>query len=851
MALNRITLPLDGIWQMAHCHVGTGRYNQRPAATMPYTVPGDVHTPLIEAGIIPEPLTDRNDAACRWLEGEEFWCERRFILSTEQLRRHMFLTFSGLDTTADIWLNGILVGRHDNAFVEVEYDVSRFVRNGENLLVVRIDPGLNAVKDNPLGDMALMWNNDLPQRAWMRKPQYVGGWDWTIWLITCGIWRSVTLTGFETAAIADVHACTITNDLHDGALAEVEINVGISGTAHAVECTIADADGLIVSAGQQNLYGNTCSIRTTISQAKLWWCNGMGEAYLYRVSVTLLDAQGNALDIAEGNLGLRSIAVREDTLECSESTPVSESGFTFVLNGVPVFCKGANIVPEDCLIARVSSEQERDSIRLAKEAHMNMLRVWGGGVYASEAFLDACDRAGIMVWHDFMFACGFYPDHDAGYMANVENEIVRAIRRLRRHVSVIGWSGNNECQEMYLSVRRSNPRMPFYGGSLYTDLLPRMVALHHPGAIYRESSPLGDPADPAGCTMGDQHIWHFTHRPNDPFYRDLWRFTDFPIKFLSEFGLIGAMNLESTKKCLSPEHLDPDDPIWLYHTNNSQNHQLLNMFVDQYFGDHHGLTLQQYILRSQAVQAEVTRHIYDEFRARKFVCSGLLFWTLGDSMGIHNWSLLDHWHQKKPVYNYLKRSMQPIALAIRGYDVQSFRGMADYTAYWADTPAPLTLWGMNDTREEQTVTLSWRLMRLTGEVLGNSEKSCTLPANTSVCLESVDVTGLIADPAQVILCAAISQDDEIISENRYFFAPFKEMLCRDAVPECITEQLDAGTYRLTLNSERFVWMLHIATPDGVTISDNDFDLLPCERRQVIVQTKFEDYTPTLHWLGEG
>ena len=448
-----------------------------------------------------------------------------------------------------------------------------------------------------------------------------------------------------------------------------------------------------------------------------------------------------------------------------------------------------------------------------------------------------------------MFACGYYPDHDAAYMANVENEVYRAIRRLRRHTSVIGWSGNNECQEMYLSQHRSRPELPFYGGSLYTDLLPCMVSRHHPGAIYRESSPLGDPEDPAGCTMGDQHIWHFTHRPGDPFYRDLWRFTDFPIKLLSEFGLIGAMSLESARKCLPEEHLDPDDPVWLHHTNNSQNHQLLNMFVDQYFGDHHGLSVQQYILRSQAIQAEITRHIYDEFRARKFVCSGLLFWTLGDSMGIHNWSLIDHWHQKKPVYNYLKRSMAPVALAIRGYDVQSFKGMAEYAAYWAGNPAPLSLSGMNDTHEPQQVTLTWQLLTLAGKLLHSGEKACSIPANASIILDTVDVTGLITNPAETILYAVLEQNGTVISENRYFFAPFRNMLCRDAAPVYTTEDLGDGQYRLTLTSTRFIWMLHIETPDSVTVSDNDFDLLPGQARQVIVRAG-AGYMPRLHWLGE-
>lgn len=843
-----LALSLNGPWHLAHCPVGAGTFAAYPQLpTLPYRVPGDVHEPFIEAGIIPEPLNGLNDEACRWLEEEEFWCERRFCLESEQLRRRMTLTFEGLDTTADIWLNGVSLGRHDNAFVEAEYDVSGAVQAGENVLTVRIDQGLHAVKDKPLLRMDEMWNGDQPYRAWMRKPQYVNGWDWTIWLPTCGIWRGVTLRGYDSASIADVHAYAVTADLRDGEPAQARLDIALNGAAEAaytVGYRVEDADSLTVAAGSQNVHGESCRFTANIAKARLWWSNGLGEAHLYRVAVTLMDEQGRVLDTIERRLGLRTVELREEALGNGES------GFTFVLNGTPVFCKGANVVPEDCLIARVTDAQFAASVRLAREAHMNMLRVWGGGVYASEAFLNACDQAGIMVWHDFMFACGYYPDHDAAYMANVEDEVVRALRRLRNHASVIGWSGNNECQEMSVGQRKWKPDLPFYGESIYTELLPLMVKSLHPGAIYRESSPLGDPADPAGTAVGDQHIWHFTHRPGDPFYRDLWRFTDFPVKFLSEFGLIGAMNLESAEKCLSPAHLDPDDPVWLHHTNTSAERQLLNMFVDQYFGDHHGLEIQQYILRSQAIQAEITRHIYDEFRARKFVCSGLLFWTLGDSLGIHNWSLLDYWRHPKPVYYYLKRSMSSVALAIRGYDVQSFQGMAAYRDHWAGQCEPLTLWGMNDTREPQQVTLSWRLIERGGEVLLAGEKPWTLPANASECMEAVDVKGRIADPARTILYASLSQEGQIISENRYFFAPFREMLCESAAPQCQVEALGEGLYRLTLTCDSFLWMLHIETPDGVEVSDNDFDLLPGQARQVIVRSDFPHYTPRLHWLGE-
>lgn len=841
------TLPLIGPWTLSHCPVGTGTpATARALPTLPCPVPGDVHTAFIDAGLIPEPLTDRNDEACKWLEGEEFWLRRTFHLAETDLRQQMRLTFDGLDTSADIWLNGTFLGHTNNAFVAHEFDVTALLTAGENELLVRIDQGLHEVEGKPMGEMGSMWNNNQPYRAWMRKPQYVYGWDWTIWLPTCGIWRDVTLTGHDGAYLTGLYAHE-DGELAEGQPAALRIETDVTlltGRAATLRWQIADADGAPAASGEAPVTPGPNVIETALPAARLWWPRGMGEAHLYRLTAELLDESGVPCHREERSFGLRTARLEEAVIN------ERESGFTFVINGQPVFCKGANVVPADCLLGRVTDEKEVQLVELAAESNMNMLRVWGGGVYASEAFLAACDRLGLMVWHDFMYACGYYPDHDPDFYANVTREAELAIRRLREHASVIGWSGNNEAQEMYLGQMQWKAPFPFYGGRIYEELLPRLVKALHPGAIYRESSPLGDPEDPAGSLRGDQHIWHFTHRPNDEHYLDLWRFTDFPVKFLSEFGVIGAMTRETTESCLSAAHRDPDDPVWLHHTNDSQDHSLLNKFMEVYFGGYRGLTLQQYILRSQCIQAEILRHIYDEFRARKFVCSGLLFWTLGDSMGIHNWSLIDYELRRKPAYHAMKRAMAPIAPVIRGYGVQSFRGMAEYAAHWANHPAPLTLQGVSDLLTPAPVRWRWRIMTVDGLVLRAASGEAVLPPNASVPLADIPLDGLALDPAQTLLHAEITAPDGTAADTRYFFAPYAKMLRSHPAPDCETTRTADGQYRLRLHSPTFVWQLHIAEPDGVFAQDNDFDLLPGQTREVLVRAP-EGWTPEIHWVGEN
>lgn len=830
---------------MAWCAIGAGTpENYRALRTLPYRVPDDVHTPLIEAGLIDDPLKDANSLTCRWVEEQEFWCERCFTLREDDLAPTMRLTFEGLDTTADIYLNGAYIGRHNNAFVEITWDVKDRLRVGENTLLVRIDQGLAEAQTHDLAQMGKMWNNEQPWRVWMRKPQFVYGWDWTIWLPSCGIWRSVYLNAYTDARISDVYARVDSDTVREGEACPIAVSIEterFSERAVSLLCHVRDAEGRIVA--QANAVPEDAqTLSLCIPDAHLWWCNGMGEPYLYRVEVSLCDAQGAVLASRTQSLGLRIVALIEPPLADGET------GFTFILNGEPIFCKGANHVPCDCLPGRITPEKERALIALTKDAGMNMLRIWGGGVYASDALMDACDASGILVWHDFMYACGYYPDHDSAFVAEITLEARKSIRRLRPHASLIGWAGNNEIQEMYRAQKQWDADLPWYGGSIYEKILPALVQDLCPTLVYQPSSPFGG-THQADCRHGDQHIWLLTHVDSHLNYLDLWHFTDFKVKFFSEFGVMGAMCLETAQDAISPAHLHPSDPVWLHHTNTSQAHTLLSRIVEQYFGDD-ACSLQEFILRSQALQAEITRHIYEEFRRQKFTCSGLLFWTLSDSYAVNNWSLIDYPLRRKPIYHALKRAMAPYALCVRGWDVQTNEGRATWRTHWQNTTDVLEIWGMNDTRFAREAHLSWTLMRRNGDILLDGSRAVRLEANASAMLCEIALAGVPFDPADAVLRARLSDGDTLLNETKYFFAPFAEMPAHGAHIHYTCHPLDVSHYSITLTSDHFIWLLHLPEPADTTYSDNDFDLWPNEPKTITVHSSTKDFSPTMHWMGK-
>ena len=845
--MRKASYSLSGIWQLCWQDTGKGNINENNElwnSAVPCQVPGDVHVALTEAGIIEDPLVDVNNEKCKWMEEKEFWYKKTFSVEKEFLKDRSELVFEGLDLTADIWLNGQLIGSHNNAFIEKVIDVTEVIKAGENTLMVRIDDGVYGVKDKPLDLMKYSWNAEQPYRAWMRKPQFVYGWDWTIWMPTCGIWKDVTLNSYEAAIIRDVNVVTafegeeITKADKVSLEVAVELEALTSG-AYTVSCEVSSDARYeteeIKATGKKELQlestaeAATASLVLELTNPKLWWPHGAGEQYLYQIKVVLTDAEGNVLQETCQKHGLRTVSIREDVLD------EKSKSFTYVINGQRIFAKGANHVPADCFPGRITDEKNRKLLQMAADANMNMIRVWGGGIYESNGFMEVCDEIGLMVWHDFMFACAYYPDHVPEFYEEIRTEATAAIKRLRSHASLIGWSGNNEIQEMYLSAKNSGKDFPWYGGRFYEELLPALVKEYCPDRIYRESSPFGG-EEPTSYDMGDQHTWHFTHRPSWEHYLDLWRFTDFDFKFLSEFGIIGAMNMESVKKCITEKELYRNSDAWKHHTNTSVEHKLLDIFVEKYFGLDDNIGMQEFILKSQVLQGEMMRHVYDELRSRKFRCSGVLLWTLSDSYGIHNWSVIDYFLKKRPIYYYMKRSLAPVNVSFMGYEVQTFDGMAGYREYYNGEPKPVELLVTSDALEDKNITVEYKVMTFDGKVIKSGKAEQNLPANSVIKSCDVELSDIkdILVPEETILYACVKEGEQVINENRYFFAPYGKLDLKPVTVSCRTKKLSDTAYELSLSAESFVWMLHLATPDGVEVTDNDFDLLPGREVKVVV-----------------
>jgi beta-mannosidase len=432
---------------------------------LPIEAPGDVHRPLIAAGRIPDPFYDRNETACAWMEEREWWYRLRFDAPDppgpgERLR----LVFHGLDTFATVWLNGEEIGRHRNMFRPAVFDVTVLVRpNQTNTLALRFDPPLTQIEGIPLST----WGRNVERTA-MRKAQFGYGWDWGPRLPTIGIWRSVELRREREAVLAGVHGATVElTRSHDRAVVAVRVEAErFSGsgplTAHIA---LAPPDGApplthdLVLDGAREL---EATAYLTVDRPCLWWIRDLGEPALHDLRVTLL-GNGVELDAWQGNnLGIRTLAL-------DQAPDPGERGtrfFRFVLNGVPIFARGADWIPCDSFVGAIPLERYDALLTATRNANMTMIRVWGGGIYEHDVFYDACDRLGLLVWQDFMFACAMYPEDDA-FAAEVEAEARYKVRRLRSHPCLALWCGNNENQWLHDRIHWDQPALPPYGERYY------------------------------------------------------------------------------------------------------------------------------------------------------------------------------------------------------------------------------------------------------------------------------------------------------------------------------------------------------------------------------------------------
>ncbi|MFV2119040.1 glycoside hydrolase family 2 protein [Streptomyces sp. Act-28] len=600
-------------------------------------VPGCVHTDLLAAGVIPDPFVGLNETEVAWVGRQEWTYTAR--LAHDSAHERTDLVFDGLDTAAHLTLDGEPVGTTRNMHRRYRFDVTG--RTGE--LEVRFA----SAYDEAAAVRAVTGErpNVYPEPSqYIRKMACGFGWDWGPTLVTAGIWRPVRLEHWSTARIAGVRPLVTVDD----GTGRVEVRLDLERTERG-EGRPLRARARVTGAGTRTavtaeavVTGDDAVLRLEVPDARLWWPRGHGDQPLYDLEVALADDDG-PLDVWHRRIGFR-------TVELDRSADEHGTGFTLVVNGVRVFARGVNWIPDDVLPSRVTPERYRARLTQAAEANVDLVRVWGGGIYEDDAFYDACDELGLMVWQDFLFACSAYPEEQP-LRGEVDAEARDNVVRLMPHPSLVLWNGNNENLWGFRDWGWE-PTLAgdSWGEGYYLGLLPRIVAELDPTRPYAAGSPWSGswdhhPNDPA---HGTHHSWEVWNRQDYAEYR-----ASVP-RFVAEFGWQAPPALATLRRALPGERLAPDSPGMLHHQKAEDGNGKLNRGVARHFPLPED-DFDRWHYLTQIVQARAVAAGIEHWRAHWPVCAGTVVWQLNDCWPVSSWAAIDGDGRPKPLYHELRR----------------------------------------------------------------------------------------------------------------------------------------------------------------------------------------------------
>jgi beta-mannosidase len=788
--------------------------------------PGDVYVGLIEAGRLPDPFFGMNETSARWVQDKEWWYRTSFEAPSLSEGQGLELIFNGLDTFATLWLNGEELGRSSNMFLPATFDVTDRVRpDAENILTLRFDPASASVKDKeielwPLGAGEEVARN---KRPLIRKAQFGWGWDWGPNLPTVGLYKPVELKVRNSAVISDVRFTTVElSEDHAAARVRVEVETQRVSSAMTAVIELRSPSGDLAFSRDIGLSKPSGAAEFELHRPQIWWTADLGAQPLYRLTVTLKGG-GQALDQTTRTVGVRTIAL--DTSKDPEE-PGTEF-FRFVLNGAPIFARGACWIPANSYVGAINRTTYEPLLRAARTANYNMLRIWGGGIYEHDAFHDLCDELGLLVWQDFMFACAPYPDNDPEFVESVRQEAVSQVRRLRSHASTALWCGNNECQVINDTGNfMFGTDKPLLGQRLYDQVLKEVVAQEDPATPYWPGSPWGGPMANS-MLAGDVHnwtVWHgFPPVPNDTpvggFDRSpegvaYTRYAEDMCRFVSEYGIQAAPVMETLRKCLAPEDLTLDSAAFLNHIKDNPKDKVNAMLVSTT-----GLptTLQEYIDFTQVTQAEGLKFAIEHFRRRKPHCSGSLIWQHNDCWPCVSWSLVDFDGFAKAGYHYVRRAYAPV--------IASFKALEG---------GDIELWITNDTLAPLSGEADLALVEVNGGTLHQETIPWAIAANTSAALWRGAQSRFAAGPDRAMLIRAKGGE---FPDNRLFFAPVKDTPFITSAPAHELEVVSPHEMKVQLKAAAFTYFVHILYPEGWTdFSDNYFDMTSGEERTITIKT---------------
>ena len=806
--------------------------------------PGDTYLALYQAARLPHPFAQQNEAACAWVKDREWWWRTRFPAIHTGRDERLLLSFEGLDTYASIWLNGTLVGTTDNMFVAAHFDATALLREDrDNTLLIRFTPPARIVADKSMETWDVIADPiKESKRNFHRKAQFGWGWDWGPRLPGVGIWRAASLQRQRVAAIQDVRFATL--DIGEVATVSVTVAIDAFTGGHASHVTdgslhasirMLDQDGAPIARTTLTVEGDAQSVtwQPRINAPRLWWTRDLGAPSLYTLQVELTHGD-QTLDERTLKVGIRSI-------ELDTSPDPDEPGcdfFRFVLNGVPFFARGVNWIPASSFAGAITAADHEALLAEAVSANINMVRVWGGGLYEANAFYDACDRLGMLVWQDFMFACAPYPEDEPALVESVRREVDYQITRLRNHPSLALWCGNNEGQAVHQFITRATGvEAPYPGDLFFQQIIPHALKTLDPATPYWPGSPYGGPSHNS-MRAGDVHnwtVWHgvppvpnaepvgtFDHSPEAVAYT---RYAEDTARFVSEFGIQAAPAESTLSRWIAPDQMALGSEGFLNRIKDHPHNKVDAMLIPVT-----GLprTLREYVMFTQLVQAEGLKFGIEHYRRRKPHCSGTLIWQYNDCWPGISWSLIDYDRVRKASWFYVARAYAPV--------LGSFMALDDGT---------VELWVTNDTRAAVEFDATLTMMTFDDTKRWQETVAGTVPATASraVWRSSPDRPGAAPDR---VLTVRSSQ----FADNRLFFAPVKTLPFAATEPVMDVRARDDGALSVTLTGTGYHYFVHLlAAHAGATFSDNYFDLRPGETRTIRVAAAGAELTPADLTLG--
>lgn len=804
---------------------------------LPAEVPGTAHTDLLNNGKIEDPFYRMNEKKQQWIEHEDWEYISTFEANTDIISKDKIaLIFHGLDTYADVFLNDSLILKANNMFRSWEVDVEGIIQKGDNNLRIYFHSPTNKTEPffNSLGYTIPVSSNDQADKKvsiFTRKAPYHFGWDWGPRFVTSGIWRPIELRAWDTAILKEVmleQKSLSENNATLLASIELEVTRPLLGELEI----LVDGESIKKSMVDLKLGIQHTNLSFSIANPELWWPNGLGAQKLYEIEIQLKKIASSAdrdeilIDSKKVNSGLR-------TIELVQEDDRHGASFYFKVNGLPVFMKGANYIPQDNFLTRVDEQRYEHILQSAADANMNMIRVWGGGIYENDLFYKLCDEKGLLVWQDFMFSCAMYPGDEA-FLENVKTEAVENVKRLRQHPSLALWCGNNEILMKWSGWRKNaneeGNQVPLWSNpedslkivsaydDIFKDILPSAVDAHGQGVPYWESSPMAKGGRFDDWKSGDSHYWGvwWGQEPFESYRKNIGR-------FMSEFGFQSFPEFNTIKSFTTNEDWDIYSDVMQAHQRSSIGNKTIANYLGRHFNE--PTDFKSFLYVSQFLQAEGMKVAMEAHRIAKPYNMGSLIWQLDDCWPVASWSSIDYYGRWKALHYYAKKTFSETIIAFERDENE------------------LKIHGITDSHEEIKANLIVELLDMNGKNIITEEKKIKIKGNSSQEIWKGSIKDLLKKQKshEVYLRAKLVHEGLVLFEQVYLFEAYKDLALE--VAEIKYDFIEEGdNLFIELKSNKTAFGVCFETGDlDLLFDDNYFTLHAKEDKRIEVLGKFEPF----------